>query len=311
MAKSWQKIVPGTLFLSIALVCFFSIASVAQQKAQFTQYMFEGLMINPAYAGADEALSMSFMLRDQWSGVDGAPSTQTFSAHTLFKKKQIGTGLLVCNDDIGVHSQLNISTSFAYHLPVGEEEVLSFGLRAGLHNNKTDYGALGEFGNDPKLYNATISHTSFAFGTGIYFRGSRWQAGISVPEIVPKKLLFNDSLTVEMNQMNYFLFSKYRLDLNESLGLEPGILIKYLKNVPLSFDINVNLVYRNILTTGVSYRKKESVDLLFKCKVTPQLQVGYAYDHPIGEISALARGSHEIAVNYLFRFKHDQVASPR
>lgn len=285
--------------------------SIAQQRAQFTQYMFEGLMINPAYAGADEALSLSFMLRDQWSGVEGAPCTQVFSAHTLFKKKQIGTGLFISNDKIGVHNDLNISTSHAYHLPVGRSKYLSFGLQAGLHHSKADYGSLGEYANDPKLYNATISHTFFDIGAGMYFRSPRLHVGFSVPEIIPKELSFSDSLVVRLDHINYFFFSKYRLALNHNFDLEPSVLFKYLHGIPLSFDMNCSVIYRNILTIGLSYRRKESLDLIFKCQVTPQLQFGYAYDHPIGRVSVLATGSHEIAVNYLFRFKHDNVASPR
>ncbi|WP_157493950.1 PorP/SprF family type IX secretion system membrane protein [Fulvivirga imtechensis] len=293
------------------LLYFCAGQAVAQQRAQFTQYMFEGLIINPAYAGADEALSMSFILRDQWSGVEGAPSTQIFSAHTLFKKKQIGTGLLISNDKIGVHNDLNISTNYAYHLPVGQSKTLSFGLQAGLHHSMTDYGALGEYSNDPGLYNAAVSRTFFDMGAGLYFKSPELHIGFSVPEIMPKELQFNDSLAVKISQVNYFFFSKYRLTLDHNLDLEPNILFKYMHGIPLSYDINCSIVYRQILALGLSYRRKESLDLIFKCRVTPQLQFGYAYDYPVGRVSKLIAGSHEIAVNYLFRFKHDNVASPR
>jgi type IX secretion system PorP/SprF family membrane protein len=137
---------------------------VAQQKMQFTQYMFNGLVINPAYAGADEALSLTFIHRSQWAGVENAPQTQTLSAHTLFKRKHFGLGLTIVNDKIGVHKNLSILSNYAYHLRTGKKSALSFGLQAGMNNQKSDYTSLLTAGNnDPKLYNPVLTETFFNF----------------------------------------------------------------------------------------------------------------------------------------------------
>ena len=286
--------------------------TVAQQRTQYTQYMFNGLVINPAYAGADEALSVTFVNRNQWIGIDGAPQTQTLVAHTLFKKKQVGVGMTISNDRIGVHKNLNVLTNYAYHLKTGNASFLSFGLQAGLHNRQADYASLfGEGQGDPKLYDAYISHTFFDFGFGLYFRAKRLHIGYSIPELIPEKLKFNDSLTVKLNSLNHFLFSKYTIPLNENLDIEPGLLVKYLYGVPLSFDLNMNFIYRKVLTAGLSYRKSESVDFLFKGQVTPQLQIGYSYDYPVGAVSMLSNASHEVMINYLFKYRQTNTPSPR
>jgi type IX secretion system PorP/SprF family membrane protein len=297
-----------------AMVALSPIKAIqAQQNIQFTQYMFNGLVINPAYAGADEALSLTLLHRNQWSGIDGAPSTQTFSAHTLFRKKHIGLGLTLVNDKIGVHKNIAALSNYAYHLQTGKNSYFSFGLQAGVHNRKSDYSSLvgSTSNNDPKLFNTLISSTYFNFGMGLYFRSPRLHVGFSSPELLTEMETLNDSVSIELSKVHSFLYAKYRITLNENVEFEPSLLLKYLAGVPLSYDVNVNMIFREVLTMGVSYRKDESVDFLLKAQLTRQLQVGYSYDHPIGEISRLSSGSHELMINYLFRYTKSNVTSPR
>jgi type IX secretion system PorP/SprF family membrane protein len=301
-----------TMKLSVVLLLLFSVYATAQQKVQFTQYMFNTLVINPAYAGAEEALSLTFIQRKQWTGLERSPSTQTLSGHTLFKKNNIGLGATIINDRIGVHKNLSLLTNYAYHLTVREKSYLSMGLLAGIHNQRSDYSTLtGYQSNDPKLYNPYIAHTFFDFGAGVYYRSRRFHAGLSAPEILPAKISVNDTLSIRLSSVNYFLFTKYSIPVNANLDAEPSVLVKYLPGLPVSFDLNMNMVFRKVLTMGLSYRKSESVDFLFKGQLTPQLQFGYAYDHPIGNISRISNGSHEIMIHYLFRYVESNVSSPR
>jgi type IX secretion system PorP/SprF family membrane protein len=297
----------------LAACCFFiSFSALAQQKVQFTQYMFNGLVINPAYAGADEALSLTLIQRKQWSNVEGSPSTQSLSGHTLFKKKHIGLGMTLINDKIGIHKNLSALTSYAYHLKVGQESYLSMGVQAGLHSRKSNYASLVGIANaDPKLYDAAVSYTAFDFGMGLYFRSQRLHVGISAPEMLPERFSLNDTVTVKLSNVNFFIFSKYKITLSEAFDLEPSLLIKHLNGVPLSYDLNLNAIYRKVLSVGFSYRKKESIDFMLKGQITAQLQFGYAYDYPVGTISRLSNGSHELMVNYVFRYVQDKITSPR
>jgi type IX secretion system PorP/SprF family membrane protein len=295
------------------LMWLLATSSLAQQKVQFTQYMFNGLVINPAYAGADEKLSVTVVNRNQWVGIEGAPTTQTLTAHTLFKSKQFGLGMTLVNDQIGIHRNLNASISYAYHIHVGDQSWLSMGLQAGMKNFRSDYASLAmSGGNDPALFNMVTQRTFFDLATGIYYRSPRLHVGLSAPELIRQQFQANDTLSVRLNNINLFLFAKYRFTLNENFDFEPSILIKYLKGVPLSFDINANMVYRRALTVGLSYRKNESVDFLFKAQLTAQLQMGYAYDYPVQTTTSLtSSGSHELMVQYLFSFVKKHVTSPR
>lgn len=298
--------------LSMIVVLLNTQRSFSQQKPQFTQYMFNTLVINPAYAGADEALSLTFIDRHQWVGIENAPTTQTLSAHTLVRKKNVGLGLSVINDKIGVYQNLNALAAFAYHIQTGRDSYLSMGLQAGFNNNRANYLSLQSPGGpiDPNLANS-INETYFDFGFGLYFRSPRFHIGLSSPQFVPKQVALDPAVNIQIGGTHYFLFSKYRMSFSANWDLEPSTLVKYIPALPLSYDANLNFVYRRVLTTGFSYRVNESVDFLLRAQVTPQLQFGYAYDHPIATATRLSSGSHELMVNYLFKYIRKNVSSPR
>jgi type IX secretion system PorP/SprF family membrane protein len=301
-----------TVILLILMMSGTFFDSFAQQKVQFTQYMFNGLVINPAYAGADEALSLTFIQRSQWAGVENAPETQTFSGHTLFGKRHIGVGLTLINDKIGVHKSLNALTTYAYHLQVAERSFLSMGLQVGINRRQSDYASLiGGATYDPRLNDVLIAKTFLDFGMGFYFRSPKFDAGFSIPELVPGRFDVNDSLSIRLSKSPYFIFLKYRMRASDFIDIEPSVFLKYQSGIPLSFDINANMVYRKVLTLGLSYRKDESIDFLFKGQITRQLQLGYSYDHAIGRISMLTTGSHELMAQYVFRFVERDITLPR
>jgi type IX secretion system PorP/SprF family membrane protein len=284
---------------------------MAQQKTQFTQYMFNGIVINPAYAGADEALSITAIQRSQWTGMKNGPNTQALSAHSLFKQKKIGLGLTIVNDKIGVHSSQSVLSQYALRLPTSQHSSLSFGLQAGIYSLKSNYAALRNSENDPLIFDPVLSHTFFDVGAGVYYRNRRFHAGLSAPELIPQKFSFNDTLAIALSKVNLFVFSKYRFTLSNFVDFEPSFLLKHLRGVPISFDVNLNMIYREVLVFGLSYRKKESIDFLLKMQINRQLQLGYSYDHSIGPLKPIANGSHELCVNYIFRDIQQKVVSPR
>lgn len=282
----------------------------AQQLPQYTQFMYNNLLINPAYAGADKALSMTLIHRDQWTGVEGAPNTQAFSASALLPKDKVGLGVSLLYDKIGVHKNLKVLTSYAYRLQLTKETTLSMGLQVGVTNLRADYASLIGNSNDPKLYNS-INNTALDFGAGIYLETPTLKIGIATPELLSKKIQLNDSISLAIRNINLLGFVGYRLALNNQFDFEPSLLLKYYPDLPLSYDINLNMVYRKLLTAGLSYRKNESLAALLKFQLTTQLQVGYAYDFPINEASQLSTASHELMIQYVFRTVKKNVASPR
>ncbi len=303
----------GKVPLIIILLSLSCATGWAQQNAQFTQYMFNGLAINPAYTGMDDALNLTFLNRSQWLSVDGAPVTQTLTAHTLFSKSKLGIGLSLLNEKIGVHRNQKVTGSAAYHLSVSQKGVLSFGLQGGLNILDSNYGSLNSTSTtvDPQLANASISQTYFNLGLGFYYRSPKFHIGFSLPDLIPQRFTVNDTASITWQKAQYFLFSKYTITLNDNLQLEPGVLVKYKPGLPLSYDLNACLVIKQALTLGVSFRKSESVDFLLKAQLTPQLQFGYSYDFVTGEVSSLSRGSHELMISYLFKYSLDNIASPR
>jgi type IX secretion system PorP/SprF family membrane protein len=296
--------------LMLTLPVTIAVPAAGQQSPQFTQFMFNNMVMNPAYAGAEETLSATLLNRSQWSGVENAPSTQCFSVHTLLRPEQVGLGLSVIRDQIGVHSNTNIRTNYAYHLQVRKNAILSMGLQAGVTSLKSDYASLLGNSGDPKLM-SSLQETMLGLGAGVYYRTTRWCAGLSVPELMSKSVTVQDSITVHLKRSNVFGYARYSFVLNESVDLEPGLLIKHFAHVPVSVDFNVNVVYKKVLTGGLSYRSKESVDLLMRFQLTPQLQFGYAYDHPVSFASRIGSASHELMVSYLLRNIQRDVASPR
>lgn len=296
-------------WLTLTMAIFVSVAT-AQQLPQFTQFMYNNLVINPAYAGADEALSLTLLHRSQWTGVDNAPTTQSFSAHSLIKRKKIGLGLTVIRDEIGVHKNTNITTNYAYHIPVAEKTFLSLGLQVGLTNLKSDYASLASAPLDPKLANS-INETVIDFGAGLYLRSPRFNLSLASPQLMSNTVTVNDSVSVNFKKANFLGFARYRFSLSSGIDMEPGFMLKYFTTLPLSYDVNLNFIFRKVLTAGVSYRKSESVDFIMKLQLTPQLQFGYAYDYPVNYAARLSSASHELMLNYLFRDFKKRAASPR
>jgi type IX secretion system PorP/SprF family membrane protein len=297
--------------ITILTIFLFSFVSKlnAQQSVQFTQFMYNNLVINPAYAGAEDYPAITLISRNQWTGVENAPSTQSLSAHTLIKKKNIGFGITVVNDKIGVHKNLDMMTNYAYHLKVGKLSYFSVGLQLGVSNLKSDYASLAGSSSDPKL--TSINETMLGLGAGLYFRSPRFQLGLSAPQLLSKSVQLNDTTSLDIRRLNILGSSRYKFIVNERLEMEPGILVKYYPDLPVSYDVYWGIIYRKALTIGVSYRKEESIAGILKLQMTNKLQIGYSYDYPIQVAARLSTASHEFMLNYVFRSVKKHVASPR
>ncbi len=311
MNKNYLQLIGFLILCLMAGILLCPSNLQAQQKVQYTQYMYDASVINPAYVGADEALSLTFINRNQWTGINGAPTTQTLSAHTLFREKKLGAGIMVHREKIGVHSNFNIATNYAYHLPVGYNKTLSFGLQAGIHTRNSDYGSLTTGATDPGLRNIPVSETYLDLGFGFYYRSPKLHIGYSIPEIIPNQVSIDENYASGFQEINHFLFMQYNLTVSPIIDLQPGFLIKYINGLPLSYDLNLIATFKEVVSIGASYRKEESIDFLLRLQVTPQLQFGYAYDYAIGNLSGISNGSHELMARYIFKFKHSNIDSPR
>lgn len=295
----------------ILMLMFASIDNaLAQQQVMFTQYMFNGLALNPAYAGSHESVSMTALVREQWSGLDGAPSTQTFSIHSPIKNHKSALGLLILNDKIGVTNQTGVFASYAYHLPFANGAKLSLGLQAGATYYDADFLDLGLSQND--AFNRNITEWQPNFGFGAYYYTDRFYLGVSVPQTLENTFdeEFDDSNSELVR--HYFISSGYVFDLSQDLKFKPNILVKAVNNAPVEFDLNANFLIKELIWLGVSWRSFDSFDALFQLQVSPQLQIGYAYDFATTtDLRRVNSGSHEFMVNFRFVKGREKVLTPR
>ena len=286
---------------------------LGQQNTQFTQYIVNELIINPAYAGAEQALSISLLNRSQWSGVDGAPATQAFTAHSLIKEQKIGLGLVMTSDKIGVHSSFKTAASISYRIELNNEAFLSFGLQAGMTQNKSDYNSLAgqaQNTNDPKLNSGNLSETNFELGSGVYYITPRLNLGISMPNMLYKSAP-SDSISYSLFNNNLYFLFRYRIPVSNNIMLQPGLIVRYANGLPIYTDINLSAIINKVLLVGVSYRVKESVNPILQAKITPQFKIGYSFDYPLANENSFGSNSHEFMISYLFSFSKNKVAELR
>ena len=303
-----------TIFLAFGFLLFFN-ETKAQQDPQYTQYMYNMNVVNPAYAGSRGTLSLGLLARSQWTSVDGSPKTFTFDAHAPLGKK-VGVGLSVIADEIGPAKEQNIYADVSYTLTTSDEGRLAFGLKGGvtlLNVNLLDV-VLPQTGSagDP-VFDENINDTFPNFGAGVYYYTNKWYAGFSVPNILQSEHLDKDNInTKAAEEVHYFLTGGYVFDLSSTLKFKPSLMFKGVTGAPVSIDINANFLLYDRFELGASYRIEDAVSLLFNFGVTPDFRIGYAYDYTISEFSnSQTGGSHEIILLYDIDFSKKNLKSPR
>lgn len=281
----------------------------AQQQVMFTQYMFNGLAINPAYAGSHENISLSALARTQWTGLDGAPQTQTFTVHSPIRNQRMALGGMFLHDNIGVTNQNAVYAIYAYRIPVSEKGRLAFGLQGGAQFYNAQFTKVSatdpRFASDVKFVNPSI-------GFGMYYNTERFYAGLAIPQLnqtdFDTKNPDSDSRLVR----HYFFSTGYIFDLNHALKLKPNLLVKYVAGAPTEIDLNANLLIKDVLWVGGSWRSFDSFDALLQLQITDQLQVGYSFDFATTtDLSRVNGGSHELMLNYRLSFSKTRIISPR
>jgi len=291
--------------LLVFLLLTVSSLTFAQQRPIQSLYMFDPLVINPAYAGTHVQLSATAIYRNQWVNFDGAPKTLTASIHSGFRKARVGVGLLFGRDEIGVHSDNSLYFCYAYKIPLSNRKnpaVLSMGLQGGFNTLKSDY-----FKTDPRQGYEIGALTKFNpnFGAGIFYRSKEMYVGLSVPYIVNNRTIdviddeFKELITPSGRQQRYYyLIAGTTRKLTERVKISPSTLIRIQENAPLSFDFNTMVILYDVVSLGGSYRLGDSFIGLFELKINDNFHVGYAYDITTSDIKLYSNGSHEIMLNY-------------
>ena len=275
------------------------IRSMAQQDPQYTQYMYNMSVINPAYATEGEDINIGALYRTQWVGTVGAPNTGSLFVHVPLQEK-IQVGLSIINDQIGnVVNETNVYADFAYILSLGTKTKLSLGVKAGASFFNTNFNGFvySDVLPDPAFAN-NLSKTFPNIGAGAYLFGSNYYIGFSAPNLLNSKHLERDSgiLAHGVENIHFFLTGGYVFEMNEHLKLKPAFMTKAVSGAPLSVDLTANLLINNVFEVGAGYRFDDAITGLANFRVSPSLRIGYAYDYTLSNLGRFNSGTHEIMI---------------
>ncbi len=290
------------------LTCY---TGFAQQDAQFTQYMYNTININPAYAGSRGVMSIFGLHRTQWVGLDGAPVTNAFSLNTPINNSNLGIGLSLVNDRIGPTTDNTISADVSYTIPMSEDYKLSFGIKASGNMFTLDADKLDpQHLNDPNLqnYNSKLKPN---FGAGLYLHSEKLYFGLSVPNFLQETKYNDNDVAVFQERMNFYAIGGYVFDLSESIKFKPAFLTKVVTGAPLQVDVSGNFLFFDKLMLGAAYRWDAAVSGLAGFQVTDGLFIGYSYDTETTHLRKYNSGSHEIFLRFELFNKVSKMVSPR
>ncbi|MDF4221868.1 type IX secretion system membrane protein PorP/SprF [Maribacter sp. M208] len=304
-------------YISVLFLMSICAVSYSQQDAQYTQYMYNTISVNPAYAGSRGVFSIAALHRSQWVGLDGAPTTQTLNFHTPVSD-HVGLGLSVVNDEIGngTNQDTYIDAAFSYTVNTSETGKLSFGLKAGGHLFNVDFTKLRNYGAESNLPNID-NKFSPNFGAGIYYHTDRFYTGLSVPNFLQTEHFdssdSNSSSLIAQERMNLYLITGYVFELKNDVKFKPAALIKAVKGAPLQVDLSANFLFNDKFSLGAAYRWDAAVSALFGFQLNDQLMLGLAYDKETTDLGATRfnDGSFEIMLRYEFLNKYKRVITPR
>lgn len=298
------------------LILLMGLFCNAQQDAQYTQYMYNTVSVNPAYAGSRGHLSIAALYRAQWVGLDGAPETQTLNLHTPVGYKGVGLGLSVVNDVIGPTSETYLDGDFSYTIQLDFDKKLSFGLKASAHLLDVDFAKLNrDFaqGDDQSLQQNIDNRLSPNFGAGIYYHTDKFYTGLSVPRFLKTEHFQEQSLSTAREEMNFYLITGYVWELNPFLKFKPAVLTKAVSGAPLQVDISTSFLFNDKFEAGLAYRWDAAFSGMAGFRVSDQFFIAMAYDREITELGAAAfnDGSFEVILRYDFIRNDGNLKSPR
>jgi len=289
-----------------------AFTALAQQQPSTDLYMFEGLAINPAYAGTQVQLSATLIHRDQWVNFPGAPVTQYFSTHSSLMRNKIGVGLLLARDQIGIHSDLAIYGSYSFKI-MSKTGNLSLGIQGGVNQITSDFNLLKIKDQTDVILQGKITTLNPNFGAGLYYYNADSFIGLSVPYMLNSNIIEVEGVLSEARRYRYYyLYGGTTVPVNNEIKFKPSVLVRFQEGSPLSFDLNANFILYQSVGVGVSYRWDDSIITTFEVKIQESLHLGYAYEHTLSDISKFSNGSHEIMLNWRYKipFIHKGIDCP-
>ena len=292
------------------VLMFTGVLSYAQQDAQFTQYMYNTININPAYAGSRGALSLFALHRTQWVGLDGAPVTNSVSLNTPINNSNLGLGVSLVNDKIGPTTENALSADLSYTTQTSETWKLSFGIKATANLFDLDASKLNPVdATDPSLQN--YSKFSPNIGAGLYLHSDNAYVGFSIPNFIQTNRYDDNEVAIFKEKINYYLIAGYVFNFNDYIKFKPAMLTKMVEGAPLQVDVSGNFMFYDKLMLGVSYRWSASLSAMVGFQITDGLYIGYGYDRETTNLDNYNSGSHEIFLRYELFNNIGKITTPR
>lgn len=306
------------IYLTLAFAFMIVLDGQAQQDPHYTQYMYNMNIMNPAYAGSKESLSVGLLYRAQWVEIEGAPKTGTLSIHSPVGKN-VGLGLSAITDKIGPVEENNVYADFSYTLNLGGEHRLAFGIKGGATFHKV--GLFSDIGNgfvpdpDDPAFSENSSNTYLNLGSGLFYYNQKFYAAFSVPNMLKSKHLDvtqnGQEYEFGSETQHYFLTAGYVFDLSENTKFKPSFMMKSAFNAPTSLDVSANVLFFNKFELGATYRLEDSFGGMINFAITPSIRVGYAYDHIVSDLNVTTPASHEFMLLFDLNFSKKISISPR
>lgn len=266
----------------------------------YTQYMFDKMLVNPAYVGSSNWIVGSLKYRTQFIGIQGAPQTQTFTAHAPWQKKHMGFGIKIYHDQLGVTTENRASLLYAYHLGFAGGK-LSLGIEAGVVNQSVDFSTLiRENQTDNALPLARQSVIAPDANFGVYYQNKHFYGGFASYQLIPSKINYTGTTREPIAKLftHSFLLLGYVIESGKKLNIDPSILVKQVSGAPVQLDANVNFIYNDLITLGVGYRSGDALVTTFRINIAEKLRIAYSYDYQISGLKSYSGGAHEIMLSY-------------
>jgi type IX secretion system PorP/SprF family membrane protein len=301
----------------IILFLFQTYTSSAQQDPLFTQYIYNKLAFNPGYAGSGRQFSMDLLSRFQWTGIQGAPRTISFTAHTPLRNQHIGLGVFTYRDELGPSVDYGAMAAFSYRI-IFPTTKLCFGIQAGFKYMDINWGLLnpkdpGDMLLSDQVKNRAVPDVDF----GIYYYGNLFYVGLSAKHLLQNQIIVSSAAPDDKTSFTKLLRNFYGMaggavPLPGNLVFMSSILVKYVQNSPLQADINACFLINQVLTLGAFYRTANTLGLLAEIKIAQGLSIGYSYDMWLNTLKSYNASSHEIRIGYEFDlFSRNRMLTPR
>jgi type IX secretion system PorP/SprF family membrane protein len=297
------------IVLGLVLVCALQNSN-AQQDPQYTDYMFNTLTVNSAYAGSRGHLTATGLHRTQWVGLDGAPTTQSFSIESPVGKN-VGLGVVLVNDELGPSDEFYLDANFSYTIPLNNYSKLSFGIKGGGRMLNVNFTDSNQQEPGESVFQDINNRFLPTVGAGVYWHSDNSYIGLSVPNFLTDEHYDGVQNAIAAERLHYFLIAGKVFDLSPTVKFKPAFLGKFVVGAPIIADVSANFMFNDVLRLGVAYRWDDSVSGLLGLQLGPKLMVGYAYDATTTRLKNFNSGSHEIMLRFELRSREKQLKSPR